>query len=69
VVLGDRVQEHLPQVVRLGLGNVIDVFDVQSDTVNGIAASHGIGANDRMDGVKFLPNLASHKEDRLLFPN
>jgi hypothetical protein len=28
VVLGDRVQEHLPQMVRFCLGNIIDVLDM-----------------------------------------
>ena len=69
VVLGDRVQEHLSQVVRFCLCNVIDVLDMESDTINGIATGHGIGANDRMDRMKFLPKLASHKDKRLPFQN
>jgi hypothetical protein len=57
VVLSDHAEELVEKVVRLALGETIDVLNVVTNSKDGLPASDWIGADNRVFGGEFITNV------------
>jgi hypothetical protein len=54
VITSEVIEDHLHQIIGFRLCHVIDFFDVQSNSVNGVKAGDRICPYDRMGSIKHL---------------
>ena len=57
VILGDCIEEHLHEIVRLGLGDVVDVVDVETDSVDRVETGDRVCADNGMFGGEVLAGV------------
>jgi hypothetical protein len=57
VIASDGIQDHLHQVIRFRLCHIVDLFNVQSNSINGVKAGDRIRPYDRMCRIEDLQSV------------